>query len=1441
MSSPDIEIIYQSNDQIKVRIPKEDGEIWEKADYFPETPIYNLLNDFKKETNLGFPTEKLLQLRNIKELNEEYKIKNFINKYEEKKESDEEEKKGIDLGDNEILAFPEIIAKPFSDPFCIFGYIKKEKTVKKIKIGRDDMLNELEEYGPFSAYCNGNNFLFISGGEKKNGEYLEKFWIIDLKNNGIEVIDMIPKKNHSMIYLPGDYVFVVGGQDKETFYYDKKINRLFGWKPLNNNRIEPALILVGDILYCFDNVNSKNKINNFNFEKTDLRSSDHLWQLCQPKMPDIPMNQKFFGIAKNEDDLIFIGGNMDIDENDNEEHEKKNFKYNTTEGTIEESNVPFIECNLKEKTLLPYNNKISYIFPDCNKHHPEMIFYLREKNAIRIVKYKSTNELKEEQNAKDKIIIPSYSKKIHNFNQPKIGQDIVNKENENNLNINANIPLNLNNELNKENSENKEKIENINEDFKKEPENEVKNLESNENNENQNGDNELNIKTNQNLEEQNEIDKSIKEGVITKEKNTNDINVDLNVDINGNIGTGINNIIENNIGSNFNVNVNEQHEEKYSNNDIDTNKLVLLDDKLKYSSNEQNEQKINFEIGESLIPNPELLLRQKQNKINNGINININNPNIESEIKGIEGNQKPEFNVEINKNITGEVQIPEINGPNINVEGPIISTNPPNIDINPPEISGTNINIEQPNININPQEIIGSKVNIEPPNININSPEIKGSKVNIEPPNININPPGIKGESNYPNLSVNNYSQKMEISKPEIKVSGTENEQINIDLKRPGITGDLGLDIKTEVKEGYDFYASGIILGINPPNIPETNLKNPKIEVNAPKIETNGNIGGNLNVPDPSLKVSGPGIGVSGTQMNINNTQNINIEGPKVDVNPPKVDANINSQGPHINNDKNIDADLAIDLKNKYDFYLEGLIMGYNDKENKSINLQGNIPNQPEINIQGNMPNVTVNNPTGNANIDMNLNNPNINVQGISTNLKGPSVNLNAPSANINTANLNNDINISTNIPNIQEPKMNLKFPNMSQKNINGPKLEINNNLQGISFQNPNVELPSSNVDIKGKGINLGEINATGPKTSINLPGNNIDANIKPPEVNAHIPNMDIKGPQINISGPQVKGETDIKYDFYETGIIYGENDPNVKNNANVNVNLPSANVNLNDNMSGVNINAPKLDINGNITGGNLNVPKVDMNMQNQNIGGNININGPKIEIPSPNIKINNEASNNFKEPNFDINLKGSNSIKIPNINITDPNVGGNFNNQTKFLSNVDTPQANINIEGGNVNVQNKIPEGYDYYECGTIKGESSNENMQLNKNNNNNENNNILTLKNQNNLNNNNGTGGGYGINVNLGGNGTQLNNNNWGLNIGDVGDKVQNTLKINEYNMQKKKNILPTISQKNSEFITSKVDEAGKLDEININTNNLVSVNVGIGGQKMGDRVDN
>ena len=73
--------------------------------------------------------------------------------------------------------------------------------------------------------------------EEKKSE--EKFWKIDLDdldNIEIEQIAMLPKKNHSMISIPGNYVFIVGGQDKETFYYDHESGSFNGWKELNRNR-----------------------------------------------------------------------------------------------------------------------------------------------------------------------------------------------------------------------------------------------------------------------------------------------------------------------------------------------------------------------------------------------------------------------------------------------------------------------------------------------------------------------------------------------------------------------------------------------------------------------------------------------------------------------------------------------------------------------------------------------------------------------------------------------------------------------------------------------------------------------------------------------------------------------------------------------------------------------------------------------------------------------------------------------------------------------------------------------------------------------------------------------------------------------------------------------------------------------------------------------------
>ena len=182
------------------------------------------------------------------------------------------------------------------------------KTTKSLKVSKFDGKNLFgleEDYGPYSAYCNGDDKLYISGGEKDK-KCIEKFWKIDLKNEEIECYDMLPRKNHSMIVIPGNYVFIVGGQSKETFYFDHESSNFYGWKSLNRKRAEPALILVNNFLYCFDNVNSGNfGEKNFTFEKTDLKGEKNEWELITTIMdiPNLKLTQKFFGVVQRNDDI----------------------------------------------------------------------------------------------------------------------------------------------------------------------------------------------------------------------------------------------------------------------------------------------------------------------------------------------------------------------------------------------------------------------------------------------------------------------------------------------------------------------------------------------------------------------------------------------------------------------------------------------------------------------------------------------------------------------------------------------------------------------------------------------------------------------------------------------------------------------------------------------------------------------------------------------------------------------------------------------------------------------------------------------------------------------------------------------------------------------------------------------------------------------------------
>ena len=207
---------------------------------------------------------------------------------------------------------------------------------------------------------------------------LGQFWDIDLEKETIEKFPqgIEPKKNHSMIFIPDKYVFIVGGNNKKTFYYDIENKEIVNWANLNQERIEPALVIARNDLYCFDNLNI-NSNKKLTFEKSNLINSPK-WDLITPKIdpsnPDNSFNQKFFGAVKVDNDtIIFLGGDMN-----ESKYSDTNYVYKIPDETIYKSEVPFIQKNLSEKNFVDIDNKNKLVLPNYNKNCPEIFLFNKE-------------------------------------------------------------------------------------------------------------------------------------------------------------------------------------------------------------------------------------------------------------------------------------------------------------------------------------------------------------------------------------------------------------------------------------------------------------------------------------------------------------------------------------------------------------------------------------------------------------------------------------------------------------------------------------------------------------------------------------------------------------------------------------------------------------------------------------------------------------------------------------------------------------------------------------------------------------------------------------------------------------------------------------------------------------------------------------------------------
>lgn len=222
---------------------------------------------------------------------------------------------------------------------------------------------EIEYYSKTSAYCNGQDKMYISGGEM-SGSTLKHFWIVDLKeaDNNLMKCDqdlLAPKSRHSMIYIPNKYVFIIGGNDLKTFYYSISEDIFKPSADLHETRKEPSLCLVDNlILYVFSNGKTANS--EVTFERMNLKQEKE-WTIVKPIIKsNIMFEQKLFGVTytQGSNKVLFLGGISIADE------QKYCFEYNPTTNEITESTVEFTPINFANKTFLPLNGKNSFNFPN---------------------------------------------------------------------------------------------------------------------------------------------------------------------------------------------------------------------------------------------------------------------------------------------------------------------------------------------------------------------------------------------------------------------------------------------------------------------------------------------------------------------------------------------------------------------------------------------------------------------------------------------------------------------------------------------------------------------------------------------------------------------------------------------------------------------------------------------------------------------------------------------------------------------------------------------------------------------------------------------------------------------------------------------------------------------------------------------------------------------
>jgi hypothetical protein len=273
----------------------------------------------------------------------------------------------------------------------------------------------LKVFNNFSAYCNGRNRLFISGGTKDDDVFLGDFVEIDLEKLSQEgvaskgYIRKLPNLNvargwHSMLFVPDKYIFIVGGSNTNSVeLYDLETNKLTYDSDLNERKSESSLCLVNNnYLYAFFGFQFLNNFTN-TIEKCNLKKSVRTWEKIVLSNVDVSMVSNFYTIAygkifQDHNEIILVGANENYSNKQSEfSKQKKNYVFRQIgrdEHLLEEFNIQEIDqpCVCSEKFFLPVNETSSFLLPTYIAENLSLLKFNPELTRLDEIKFEPLND-----------------------------------------------------------------------------------------------------------------------------------------------------------------------------------------------------------------------------------------------------------------------------------------------------------------------------------------------------------------------------------------------------------------------------------------------------------------------------------------------------------------------------------------------------------------------------------------------------------------------------------------------------------------------------------------------------------------------------------------------------------------------------------------------------------------------------------------------------------------------------------------------------------------------------------------------------------------------------------------------------------------------------------------------------------------------------------------